>query len=68
VGGGSAAGGGYAGRDGCGDGGRWAACWLGKGRCPVSMAFMVICMSRTAWLRSASDVVIWAEVNAGTCC
>jgi hypothetical protein len=32
------------------------------------MAFMVICMSRTAWLRSASDAVIWVGVSAGTCC
>jgi hypothetical protein len=58
VGGGSAVGGGYAVKDRCGGWGGWAACGLGKGRWPVSMAFMVIYMSRTAWLRSVNDVAI----------
>lgn len=68
MGGGSAAGGGCAVRDGCGGWGGLAACGLGKGRWPVSMAFMVICISRTAWLRSAKDAAIWAGVSAGAAC
>jgi hypothetical protein len=32
------------------------------------MAFMVICISRTAWLRSAKDAAIWAGVSAGAAC
>jgi hypothetical protein len=32
------------------------------------MAFMVICISRTAWLRSANDATIWAGVSVGAAC
>jgi hypothetical protein len=58
VGGGSAAGGGCAVRDGCGGWGGWTTCGLGKGRWPLS----------TAWLRSANDAAIWAGVSAGAAC
>ena len=64
MGGGSTVGGGGAG--GCDVGGGWAASWLGSW--PVSMVFMVTCMSRTTLMRSASDAVIWAGVSAGAGC
>jgi hypothetical protein len=32
------------------------------------MSFMVICISRMAWLRSAKDAAIWSGVSAGAAC